>query len=97
LQSDPVDLGSFTVGADGTVDISAQLPANTPAGTHHLYLVDENGVYHLVSEITVAAANSTSAIPALGFEGAPFAALSALLLLAGAVLTVARRRRVAAA
>ncbi|MGO7983494.1 hypothetical protein ACC691_37225, partial [Rhizobium johnstonii] len=95
--SDPINLGTFIADANGVIHVQAQLPADMPAGTHHLYIVDENGIYHLVSEFTVTAAgNRTLVIPGLGFEGAPYAVVSALLLLAGAALTVVRRRRAAA-
>ncbi|MFQ4147866.1 discoidin domain-containing protein [Arthrobacter sp. LAPM80] len=34
LHSDPVVLGTAVVGADGTVSLTAKLPANVPAGAH---------------------------------------------------------------
>ncbi|KQO98318.1 Ig domain-containing protein [Leifsonia sp. Leaf264] len=96
LRSNPVTLGSFTADSDGKVEASVTIPLNTPAGTHHLYFVDEDGVEYLISEITVAAAgDSTDVIPGLGFEGAPFLGVAALMLLGGAALMV-RRRKVAA-
>lgn len=97
LRSNPVTLGSFTADSNGKVVASVKIPLNTPAGTHHLYFVDENGVEYLISEITVAAAgDSTAVIPGLGFEGAPYFGVAALMLLGGAALMV-RRRKVAAA
>ena len=46
MRSDPVNLGSVTVGAEGEVNAIASLPASVPAGVHTIYvrgLADPNG------------------------------------------------------
>lgn len=46
MRSDPVSLGSVTVGPDGEVNVAAGLPANVPAGVHTIYvrgLADPSG------------------------------------------------------
>ncbi|MFM8998434.1 MAG: hypothetical protein ACKOJD_10135, partial [Candidatus Limnocylindrus sp.] len=46
MRSDPVSLGSVTVGPEGEVNIAAGLPANVPAGVHTIYvrgLADPSG------------------------------------------------------
>ncbi|QKS12484.1 phosphatase PAP2 family protein [Curtobacterium sp. Csp1] len=62
LHSDPVTVGTLTVGADGTATGSVTIPAGTAAGSHTLDLVDASGASVLVSPlgITVTAAASGS-------------------------------------
>ena len=46
MRSDPVNLGSVTVGAEGEVNAIASLPTSVPAGVHTIYvrgLADPNG------------------------------------------------------
>ncbi len=60
LHSDPVVVGTLTVGADGTATGSVVIPADAAVGAHTLDLVDASGTSVLVSPlaITVTAAPS---------------------------------------
>lgn len=101
LHSDPIDLGEFTADENGVIDVTVRIPASAPAGDHHIVYVDENGNEVTVASLTIPAdrnpaipADGNPVIPALGFESAPFAMFAAVLMLAGMVLTVVRRRKV---
>ncbi|MGO7983483.1 hypothetical protein ACC691_37170, partial [Rhizobium johnstonii] len=56
LHSTPVLLGTAVVGSDGTVSYTVTIPANTPAGVHHIVFVNKNGVEYTSADITVTAA-----------------------------------------
>jgi large repetitive protein len=57
LHSDPVSLGTVTVGQDGVLSHSATIPASTPAGAHELVL-SLDGVVVSTTPITVTAASA---------------------------------------
>jgi len=92
--STPVSLG--TTVADGTGAFSAEvtIPAGLTNGTHHLVAsgVDASGaVRNLVTEVTLS--GGTPALAYTGFSPAPYIGGGLVLLLAGAGLVVAGRRR----
>lgn len=72
LHSDPVEVGTLTVGADGTASGPVTIPAGTATGAHSLDLVDASGASVLVSPlgITVTAAPSTGGAGAGSGTGA---------------------------
>ena len=64
LHSEPVVLGTAVVAANGTVSLTAKLPANIPAGVHTLVISGTGTVGGAVEasiKVTVAAAGSTTA------------------------------------
>lgn len=65
LRSDPVVVGTLTVGADGTATGSVTVPAGTTAGAHTLDLVDASGASVLVSPLAI----TVTAAPATGGTG----------------------------
>lgn len=42
INSEPVELGTFNSGEDGTLNISAQIPASIPTGAHTLHIYGRN-------------------------------------------------------
>ncbi|MGY1745286.1 fibronectin type III domain-containing protein [Blastococcus sp. SYSU D00695] len=110
VYSTPISLGTAVAGPDGTFLVDVTLPADLPAGTHHLVAtgVDANGnVRNLVIEVAVAAdgtAAVTSARAAdaegLAYTGADIAvpALGGLaaLVIGGGLVVAGRRKRAAA-
>ncbi|WP_269937965.1 DUF1349 domain-containing protein [Arthrobacter sp. HY1533] len=63
LHSDPVVLGTAVVGANGTVSLTAKLPANVPAGAHTVTIAGTgaNGdAVELSLALVVAGANATA-------------------------------------
>jgi lysophospholipase L1-like esterase len=63
LNSDPINLGNFTAGADGKLTVSAQLPQDVPPGFHtlHVYGTDALGNPIDIQQV-VYIANSTNDI-----------------------------------
>ncbi len=98
VNSDPVDLGSFTVAADGTLSIGWRVPADFAVGAHTIVITLADGTT-VTGSFTVTAAAVASGNAALATTGAelPLAmvALALMLVVAGGVIA-ARRRRAAA-
>lgn len=106
LRSDPVRLGTATVGADGTFTATATVPANTPAGAHTLAVILPGGT-EVTAAVTVTAAGGSGggsgggsadpgkggSIASTGAEVGWYPALAAVLLLAGLGLVLVRKRR----
>ena len=113
LYSDPVSLGSLSVGADGTGRLSVTIPAATTPGVHHIEVATSAGTARVELTVTAAAGGESTrsgssgssgtsgtagtAAPGKGslpVSGAAVGALAgvALLLVAGGVALVARRR-----
>jgi hypothetical protein len=91
--STPVSLGTVVAGADGKFSATVALPKDLVNGTHHLVAsgVDVNGnPRYLVSEILV---SGGSGLAYTGFTPAPYLAGGLVVLLAGAGLLFATRRR----
>ncbi|WP_294181120.1 lamin tail domain-containing protein [uncultured Schumannella sp.] len=87
--STPTYLGRHTVSVSGTISVT--LPSGLDAGSHRIVILDMAGAIIGWDELEVAAAE-TSALASTGGEshGAEWLALS--MLVAGAVLVIARRR-----
>jgi hypothetical protein len=92
LHSAPVLLGARTVAGDGTVRVV--VPADTALGAHRVAVLAADGTLIGWDGITITAAGQRLASTGVDL-GAP-AGAALLLLLAGAGLVAARRRRVAA-
>ena len=96
LNSIPVDLGTFTANAAGTVNFTATIPLDTAVGAHNI-VISSAGLASISTALTVVAAvtavHSTTELPALGVELAAGVFAGALLLLLGAAFLIARRRR----
>ncbi|HET8709345.1 MAG TPA: SGNH/GDSL hydrolase family protein [Candidatus Saccharimonadales bacterium] len=60
LHSDPVDLGSFQVNADGSADITVTIPKDVPAGFHTIGFTGEgtDGKKHTIEKTVYVAASS---------------------------------------
>lgn len=96
LHSDPVRLGALTVGLDGTVAGRFTIPANTPAGAHHIVLVDEAGTEYTSATVTVTETRaSTRPLASTGTPDQSGILLTALtvLLLGSGILALRRRRQ----
>jgi len=92
LYSDPVLLsdGWVQVAADGYVTV--ELPDELPAGAHRLAVLDANGDVIGWQSVTVADTGAAG-LPDTGAQVAPVLVYASLMLAAGAVLVIARRRR----
>lgn len=55
LHSEPVLLGTLTADAQGHIRGSLAIPADTPAGTHHLVMVDSSSVSVVSGSIAISA------------------------------------------
>jgi LPXTG-motif cell wall-anchored protein len=106
LHSEPVLLGSAAADADGVAAAEVTIPANAEPGKHTLVVTatDVLGDEHVQRvEITVVAAPAPTPsvtpvdgpLAATGSEATPLAGLGAVLLLVGAGLVLAVRRRTA--
>lgn len=106
LHSTPVLLGTLTADAQGRISGRFAIPANTPAGTHHIVMVDSAGVERVSDAITVAlpaavkpaagkpAAGSPAALAHTGVDvTAGWIALAMLVLGGLAFVGSARARR----
>lgn len=101
LFSDPIDLGTATVGDDGTFTVT--IPADVPAGTHQLAVYNAAGDLIGYDQITVAAegagdgtgtGGSGGGLPGTGFDGSWQTLLAGVMLvLLGGVALVAGRMR----
>ncbi|PZQ87648.1 MAG: hypothetical protein DI534_14345 [Leifsonia xyli] len=108
LHSDPVVLGTTTVGAGGAFSLAATIPAGTPAGQHSLVVL-AGGTQLATLAVTIRAAvdggggtgtgpagPGTRPLASTGLDAAGIwmgGAAAALLLAAGIVLVTVRRRR----
>lgn len=91
LMSTPTLIGSYTVGADGSVKAQAQLPATVGDGNHTLVVASPSVQASLGLKIAPARATS---LPATGADGSGRPLLVAFwLLVGGAFVAVIRRRR----
>ena len=99
LNSIPVNLGTYTADAAGTVTFTASIPRSTAVGAHTI-VISSAGLASISTSLTVVAATtaagSTAQLPALGVELASAALAAGLLLLLGGALLIARHRRTAA-
>ena len=109
VESDPVTVGSATVGTDGEVSVTFTLPTSIPAGSHTIKLTGATSGVVVSQALTVTAAQvstttSTTAaggatttttirIGRTGSEKQSQALLATLLLGAGTALVLAARRR----
>ncbi|WP_084125297.1 lamin tail domain-containing protein [Demequina sp. NBRC 110054] len=85
IHSDVVDLGTLTVAADGTIQVT--IPSDIAVGTHTLYVYDAEGELIGSADITI----TSAALAATGGDATGLA-LGALLALAGVGVLIARRR-----
>lgn len=83
LQSTPVKLGTLVADADGSITASVAVPATTPAGLHHLVLVDGEGTEYTSEDITVTAAFASAASAAASAAATAAAATEARLATTG--------------
>ncbi len=74
LHSDPVTVGTLTVGADGTATGSVTIPAGTAAGSHTLDLVDASGASVLVSPLGITVTAAAGRLGTTGGSGTAGAA-----------------------
>jgi len=94
MYSAPTFIGTFTVGTDGVV--SFKIPSDLPAGTHKIELQLADGT--IVGSTTIELAEPGDAVTVadeLSQTGAPVdgtVLLTAVLLLSGAAVLIARRR-----
>jgi LPXTG-motif cell wall-anchored protein len=99
LHSTPRRLGTATADASGVVTFAFTAPSGTEAGDHHVKVTRADG--SVVSyPIRIAAASSASSSDELAYTGAdvtaPLVAGTGLVLLGGATVFAARRRKAAA-
>ncbi|MFE6967222.1 hypothetical protein ACFVAJ_19240 [Agromyces sp. NPDC057679] len=102
LHSDPIFLGTLTADAAGKIDGFVKIPANAPAGEHHIVIVDTAGVEYTSGTITVKAAPAAPAAvkaevkeeshPDTGFGLLAPLSGALTLLAAGGAAFVARKR-----
>jgi hypothetical protein len=101
LHSTPTTIGTFEADAQGVLTVSFTLPAGVPAGTH-TFAFDGNMGSHFEETVTVAAAGTAvaTASESLAYTGAdvtvPLVAGTGLVVLGGATVFAARRRKAAA-
>ena len=85
LESAPVRLGTLTANAAGAVSGSFVIPISTPAGTHHIVLVDSAGNRY---EAAFEVAPGTTELAATGVDGIGKAGAAAgILLFLGVLIT----------
>lgn len=111
LRSTPVQIGSGTTDSSGSFTNTSPLPANTPAGSHSVtvnskapdgtnvssvgyFSVGEDGVVTAISYKSRTPAPSNN-LPSTGFANTLLIELAAAMIVAGAAISVARRRRTA--
>ena len=68
LRSDPVRLGTLTADSNGTVSSRVTIPANTPAGQHHIVLIDAAGTEYTSGTITVKVESVATALASTGSD-----------------------------
>jgi LPXTG-motif cell wall-anchored protein len=89
LRSDPINLGSLKADGRGGFNASVKIPANAPAGRHHIVVSGPNpaGGLRTVSfpiELVSRGSRSRAHLPKTGVS------IMGLLLVAGALLTAGR-------
>ncbi len=72
LFSDPVLLGETFADADGTVELSVRVPADTVAGDHTIKLIGQTSNHTVSSPIEVLAAPDTEICTIVGTDGSDF-------------------------
>ncbi|MGX5680199.1 hypothetical protein [Schumannella luteola] len=96
--SEPTFAGWLQADADGVVEATITLPAGLPAGEHTIQLVGETSGWTAAVQVEVAAAVPPAAVPpaaplaSTGLEIGPSLAAAVLLLAAGTLVGLARRR-----
>ena len=94
LFSDPVHLGSVRTDASGHYSLTAEVPASTPAGTHHVVALAAGDPVALTATnaapVTLSAPQQTSPLVRTGLDVLRITAVAAGFLAVGAFL---RRRR----
>jgi hypothetical protein len=93
LHSAVIDLGTFRADASGDVTITFTVPADLPAGLHHVVLTGLSSGRTVTIPITVSARTSSLATTGVADAGG-LAALAALSLLAGVAFRLRGRSRV---
>src|SRR5690606_35267211 len=104
VHSDPVELGAFVVGEDGTFSIDWTIPADFAIGEHSIVVTLTDGTTVTGTFAVTAAATDGSGDGAAGEGLATTGAelpltvlgLALALLIGGAALVIARRRAAAA-
>jgi LPXTG-motif cell wall-anchored protein len=94
LHSTPMDLGTVIASGSGIVDFTFTVPTDLPAGAHNLIFTDANGaVLGDLAFTANAAPAGGGALAATGTDVRGLLVVGLVLLVGGAVLTVAARRR----
>ncbi|MBN9140554.1 MAG: RICIN domain-containing protein [Micrococcales bacterium] len=92
LHSIPVALGTFTATSSGTLSATARIPSGTAPGAHHIVVRDLTTSATAEAPITVLAAAGDLAGTGVPDTVRDTALLATLLLAAGALLAIRRRR-----
>ncbi|WP_028046252.1 LPXTG cell wall anchor domain-containing protein [Cellulomonas sp. URHE0023] len=94
LHSDPILLGTAVADVQGVARLTVTLPADVPAGEHHVVTIGATSGTQSQIAVTLAAATPTasSTLPVTGSNGRSLAAVATTLVLAGASLVLVRRR-----
>jgi len=102
LFSTPVDLGAVRAGADGTITLTATVPADAVAGTHRFAVVGQVDGRVLWTELEVLAADGPGSGPdgaggpgglaTTGSHVGSLVGLAVVLVAGGVTIVVARRR-----
>jgi membrane anchored protein len=87
-----VSLGSTTADDDGSFSATLTIPSSVDPGTYTL-IASSGGEVLATATIRVLAASTSGALPFTGSEVAPGLAIGATLIVAGALLLLAVRRR----
>jgi LPXTG cell wall anchor motif len=87
-----VSLGSTTADDDGSFSATLTIPSGLDAGTYTL-IASSGGEVLATATVRVLAAATSGALPFTGSEVAPGLAIGATLIVAGALLLLAVRRR----
>ncbi|MEN0130352.1 MAG: hypothetical protein AAGC49_12985, partial [Brevundimonas sp.] len=93
LHSEPVLLVARDASASGEVDVTATVPVETPVGEHTLIVTGLTSELSAQAPLVVVAADDPGPLGATGFDASLAVVAALALLTAGAVLTVATRRR----
>ena len=103
LHSAMMNLGTFTIAANGTVTGRVTIPSSTPVGTHTFVLSFPAGELQTTLTVTTVATTQTESTPITsstslaqtGLVNGWMIPVSLLTVSAGAILVTARRRRIA--
>ncbi|MBB2968954.1 OmpL47-type beta-barrel domain-containing protein [Leifsonia aquatica] len=102
LHSDPIVLGTLTIGQDGTGTALFTIPASVPSGTHEVWVTLNGTTYRATLIVAAPGATVDEALASTGSTAVPVApgALGAAAILLGALALAAtviiRRRRLGA-